>query len=60
MVARDVEPAFRRVAQHLCHQLQQGAFAPDTALPTEATIAQEHVVSRQPSVARSRTSRPRG
>jgi DNA-binding GntR family transcriptional regulator len=38
---------FRRVANNLRSQLLQGAFPPDTALPTEATIADEHAVSRQ-------------
>jgi len=41
------ERAFRRVAQDLRNQLKQGAFPPDTALPTEATIAEHHAVSRQ-------------
>lgn len=47
MPARQSEPAFRRVAHDLRSQLAQGVFPPDTALPTEATIATEHAVSRQ-------------
>ena len=47
MASPDAEPAFRRVARDLRSQLQQGAFPPDTALPTEATIATKHAVSRQ-------------
>lgn len=45
--AAQPEPAFRRVARDLRAQLQQGSFPPDTALPTEAVLADEHSVSRQ-------------
>lgn len=47
MVTRQVEPAFRRVAHDLRSQLRAGTFPPDTALPTEVTIAEGHSVSRQ-------------
>lgn len=41
------EPAFRKVWSDLRTQILSDAFAPDTALPTEARIAAEYAVSRQ-------------
>lgn len=41
------EPAFRRVWGDLRAQILAQAFAPDTALPTEAEIARRYAVSRQ-------------
>lgn len=45
--SRRSEPAFRRLWSDLRNQILAGAFEPQTALPTEARLAEEYAVSRQ-------------